>query len=640
MKKYLILVITIAGLSVFKSFAQESKINKADKNYNSLAYKDAIKLYEMAGEKGYKSEEMFKKLGNSYYFNSDYEAAARWYGKLFEMDSAPGSEYFYRYSQCLKSIGQWDKADKIMEEFNVFYKNDTRGKLYKENINYIDQVKANSGRYTIEDAGINSKYSDYSTIVHNNKIYFASARDTGNFSKRKHKWNNEYFTNLYEADLDSLKVKKIKSAVNSKFHESSPAFTKDGRTVYFTRNDYVNGKRGRDENKVTLVKIYKASFENNKWTNILSLPFNSDNYSTGHPALSADEKTLYFSSNMPGSFGQSDIYKVSVDSSGGYGSPQNLGKSINTEGKETFPYVTSENEIYFASDGHPGLGGLDVFVGKIEDNGTISNIQNLGTDINSPKDDFAYTIDPITRKGYFSSNKDGGQGSDDIYKFTETRKLKCIQNLEGIVTDDGNGTILPDTKVILYEKEQIKFTAVSDPAGFYSLPAECSKAYTIRAERRNYDKKEISVVIAALNGKTNVPIVLHKSACQLIVGADLAKCFGIKVIYFDLNKSDIVSQAASDLGKILTALNENPTMKLDIRSHTDSRGSFKYNEALSDQRAKSTMEWLISKGIDSERLTAKGYGESEIINGCSDGVKCSEDQHQENRRSEFIIAHI
>nr|WP_319802312.1 OmpA family protein [Flavobacterium sp. N1736] len=302
--------------------------------------------------------------------------------------------------------------------------------------------------------------------------------------------------------------------------------------------------------------------------------------------------------------------------------------------------MTSENEIYFASDGHPGLGGLDVFVGKIEDSGMISNIQNLGADINSPKDDFAYIIDPVSRKGYFSSNKDGGQGSDDIYKFTETRKLKCIQNLEGIITDAENGTVLPDTKVILYEKDQIKFTAVSDPAGFYSLPAQCSKAYTIRAERRNYDKKEISVAIAALNGKTNVPIALDKSACQLIVGTDLAKCFGIKVIYFDLNKSDIVDQAASDLEKILAALKENPTMKLDIRSHTDSRGSYKYNESLSDRRAKSTMQWLITKGIDPDRLTAKGYGESKLINACSDGVKCSEEEHQQNRRSEFIITHI
>ncbi|MHC0444677.1 OmpA family protein [Flavobacterium phragmitis] len=640
MKKHLFFYTAILSLLGSAGSAQESKVKGADKSYGSLAYKDAAKSYERAAEKGYKSQEMFKKLGNSYYFNSDYEAAARWYGELFAKDSAAGSEYYYRYAQCLKSIGELEKAGKIMDEFAALYKNDSRGKRYKENADYLEQIKANSGRYTVGDAGFNSKYSDYSTIVHDNKIYFASARDTGNFAKRKHKWNNEYFTNLYAADQDPSGAVKIKSVLNSKFHESSPVFSKNGRTVYFTRNNYAEGKRGWDENKVTLVKIYKAELENGKWGNIASLPFNSDTYSTAHPALSDDGKTLYFASDMPGSFGQSDIYKVSINANGAYGIPQNMGPSINTEGRETFPYVTSEDEIYFASDGHPGLGGLDVFVGKIEDNGTISDIQNLGSDINSPKDDFAYVIDPLTRKGYFSSNKEGGQGSDDIYKFTETRKLKCIQNLEGIVTDAQSGAFLPDTKLILYEKNEIKFTAFSDASGLYSIPAQCGKTYTIRAERRTYDKKEISVAAAALNGKTNVPIALNKAACQLAVGTNLAKCFGIKVIYFDLDRSDIVDRAAMDLEKILAALKENPTMKLDIRSHTDSRGSDKYNESLSQRRARSTMQWLVSKGIDSDRLSAKGYGESQLINACSDGVKCSEEEHQENRRSEFIITHI
>jgi len=264
-------------------------------------------------------------------------------------------------------------------------KNDDRAKLYAEDVSYLDKIKANSGRYKIEDAGINSKYSDYSSYVYNGKIYFASARDTGNFSQRKHKWTGEYFTNLYFADTDppansTVKVNKFKTSLNTKFHESSPAFTKDGQTVYFTRNNYINGKKGKDDNKITLIKIYRATLENGKWTNITELPFDSDNYSTAHPALSPDEKTLYFASDMPGTVGQSDIYKVSINGNGSYGTPMNLGKVINTQGKETFPFVTSDNEIYFASDGHPGLGGLDVFVGQIEDNGTISNIQNLGAD--------------------------------------------------------------------------------------------------------------------------------------------------------------------------------------------------------------------------------------------------------------------
>ncbi|CAD5341590.1 OmpA family protein [Flavobacterium bizetiae] len=642
MKNYILLCLTFIIVLSFNSYAQDSKVAAGDKKYDNYAYIDAIKTYERVADKGYKSEDMFKKLGNSYYFNSDFDGAAKWYGELFAMNTSPEPEYYYRYAQSLKSTGQMDKANKILGEFNAKYKNDNRGKLYKEDVNYLDEIKANSGRYTIENAGINSKYSDYGSFVYDNKLYFASARDTGNFSQRKHKWTGEYFTNLYFADVDpatgsSSKVNKFKTSINTKFHESSPAFTKDGKTVYFTRNNYVNGKKGKDENKITLIKIYKATLDNNgKWTNIIELPFNSDNYSVGHPALSPDEKTLYFASDMPGTIGQSDIYKVSINGDS-YGPPQNLGSTINTEGKETFPYVTSENEIYFASDGHPGLGGLDVFVGKIEDNGTISSIQNVGGDINSPKDDFAYIIDPASRRGYFSSNKDGGQGSDDIYKFLETRKLQCIQELNGIITDAQTGAVLAGTKVTLYEGTTIKNTTISDANGYYSFVVECGKTYNVRAEKEEYTTREVSVTIGKLTGKTSLPIALEKSTCKVTIGDDLGKCFGIKMIYFDLDKSNIRMEAALDLEKILDVLNNNPTMKLDIRSHTDSRATHAYNQALSNRRAKSTIDWLVKNGVAKNRLIGKGYGETQLVNRCSDGVPCTEEEHQMNRRSEFII---
>ena len=640
MKNYRLLCLII--LNVFYGYSQQSKLNSADKKYDGYAYIDAIKTYERVADKGYKSEDLFKKLGNSYYFNSEFESAAKWYGELFAINTSPEAEYYYRYAQSLRSTGQTDKANKIMNEFNAKYKNDSRGKLYKEDVNYLDEIKANSGRYKIEDAGINSKYSDYGSFVYNNKIYFASARDTGNFSQRRHKWTGEYYTNIYSANIDpqnsaAVKPDKFKTALNTKFHESTPVFTRDGNTVYFTRNNYIDGKKGKDDNKITLIKLYKATLENGKWTKITALPFTSDNYSTAHPALSPDEKTLYFASDMPGSIGQSDIYKVSINSDGSFGTPQNLGKPINTEGKETFPYVTSENEIYFASDGHPGLGGLDVFVGQIEENGTVSDIQNLGNDINSPKDDFAYIIDPVSRQGYFSSNKDGGMGSDDIYKFLETKRLKCLQELYGVITDSENGVVLPGSKVTLYENQKIKNSTVSNTAGQYSFAVECGKTYSVRAEKPDYATKEVDITIAKTNGKTNLPIALDKSVCKVAVGDDLGKCFGIKMIYFDLDKSNIRTEAALDLEKILDVLNQNPTMKLDIRSHTDSRASHQYNEALSDRRAKSTINWLIQNGVDKNRLTGKGYGETQLVNQCSDGVNCTEEEHQMNRRSEFII---
>jgi outer membrane protein OmpA-like peptidoglycan-associated protein/tetratricopeptide (TPR) repeat protein len=643
MKTNIFLYITIISIFSFNIYSQKTRVTAADKKYDNYAYVDAIKTYERVAEKGYKSADMFKKLGNAYYFNAELDKAAKWYGELFAMDTTNlEPEYYYRYAQSLRSIGENDKANEMLELFNQKSGNDIRGKLFKKNTNYLEAIKANSGRYQVEDAGINSKYSDYGTTLYMNKIVFASARDTGSLGQRKHKWTNQYFTNLYSADLgDNMTpgtVKKFSAIINSKFHEATPTFTNDGKTMYFTRNNYLDGKKGKDGNKITLIKIYKASLGNDKWANITELPFDSDNYSTAHPALSPDGKTLYFASDMPGTIGQSDLFKVKINDDGSFGTPENLGNTINTEGKETFPFVNDENELYFASDGHPGLGGLDVFMSKINENGTLSEVQNVGADVNSPKDDFAYLIDTKSRRGFFSSNRDGGQGYDDIYKFLETKRLICEQLLYGEITDITTKELLPNTKITLYDSQfNLVSTATSDDKGNYSFTVECGKTYNVRAEKPEYTTKEQKITIASTNGKTYLPIALEKSKCKVTIGDDLGKCFGIKMIYFDLDKSNIRTEAALDLEKILDVLNQNPTMKLDIRSHTDSRQTFKYNEALSERRAKSTINWLIKNGVNSNRLTGKGYGETQLVNNCADGVKCTEDEHQLNRRSEFII---
>lgn len=646
MKNFILLYITIISVFSFNSYAQKTRLNTADKKYDNFAYIKAVSTYERVAEKGYKSEDMFQKLGNSYYFNGELEKAAKWYDELFTMNPNQESEYCYRYAQSLKAVGQTDKANKMLEIFHQKAGNDTRGKLFEKNKNYLDQIKANSGRYTIEDAGINSKYSDYGSAFYGNKLVFSSARDTGSLGQRIHSWTDQYFTNLYIADLgDEMtlgKVDKFSKEIKSKFNESTPVFTKDRKTMYFTRNNFLDGKRGKDGNKVTLIKIYKASFENEQWTKITELPFNSDQYSVAHPTLSPDEKTLYFASDMPGTFGQSDLFKVQINEDGTYSTPKNLGAAINTEGRETFPTITDENELYFASDGHPGLGGLDVFVIKMNPDGTYGEIQNLGDGINSPKDDFAYLIDTKSRRGFVSSNRDGGQGYDDIYKFLETRKLICLQELYGNVTDLTTSQKLPDTKMSLFDNEfKLINTTLTDAAGNYTFAVECGKTYNVRAAKPEYTTKEQKIAIKSENGKTNLPFVLEKEACKVAIGDDLGKCFGIEMIYFDLDKYNIRQEAALDLEKILDVLNQNPTMKLDIRSHTDCRQTVKYNQVLSDNRAKSTIAWLVKNGVDASRLTGKGYGETQLVNNCgcepTNQSDCTEEQHQMNRRSEFII---
>ena len=644
MKRQLLLCLAIISFLSNSGFAQKAKIAAADKKYNSYAYIDAIQTYERLAEKGYQSVEMFEKLGNAYYFNSDFEKAVQSYEKLYQLQSELAPEYFYRYAQSLKAIGKEKEAATILAKFENKSSDDSRSKRLKNNTDYLEDIKANVGIYTIENAGINSKYSDYGSAIVDNKLIFTSARDTGGVGQRKHAWTGEHFTNLYAAGVNGELIPsnpvRYDANVNSKFHEATPVFTKDGNTMYFTRNNYLDGKKGKDANKVMLLKIYKATLVNNRWTNVTELPFNSNNFSTAHPALSPDEQTLYFVSDRPGTIGQSDLYKVAINSNGTYGEPINLGVEINTEGRETFPFVTKDNQLYFASDGHPGLGGLDVFTTKINNDGSFGEVENDGAEVNSPKDDFGYYRDSEINKGFFSSNRDGGLGSDDIYRFTS--KDKCKQILKGIVTDSVTGETLAGVQLILLNKQyKVIAETTSDALGYYAFDVNCRKTYHIRANKKDYTSKETKLRTPEVTGETKLDIQLESTICRVAVGDDLGKCFGIKMIYFDLDKSNIRKEAALDLAKILDVLIQNPTIKLDIRSHTDCRQTAKYNMVLSDRRAKATIAWLVSKGIDSSRLTGRGYGESQLINDCgcepTNASNCTEEQHQMNRRSEFII---
>lgn len=629
----------IAGL-LQQGYSQKAQVEAANKKYDSYAYVDAIATYERVAEKGYKDEKMFQKLGNAYYFNAELPKAAKWYGELFAMNKNQEAEYYYRYAQSLKSIGKYDKANEMMDEFNKKSANDNRAKLYAANKNYLSEIKDNSGRFTIADAGINSETSDYGSTLFGNKLVFASARTEG--GSKKFSQTNEAFLDLYSADilangkLDTPKQFGGKE-INSKFHESSPVFTKDGKTVYFTRNNFLDGKKGKDANKTMLLKLYKATLTGDAWDNVTELPFNSNNYSVAHPALSPDNKTLYFASDMPGTVGQSDLFKVAIKADGSFGTPVNLGKTINTEGRESFPFVSEDNKLYFSSDGRPGLGGFDIFETKIAQDGSFGTVENVGKPVNSSQDDFAYIVD-AKGNGFFTSNRPGGKGSDDIYKLTE---IICNQAVEGVITDVESGAILANVKVSLFnEKFELLKETTSDAKGHYSFEAVCGQKYYVRAEVADYVTKESNVITGKTNGTTDLPIALEKSGCKVIIGGDLAKCFGIKVIYFALNKADITKDAAFELEKILDVMKQNPKMKIDVRSHTDSRQTAKYNEVLSEKRAKSTIDWLVKNGVDAARLTGKGYGESQLVNKCTDGVQCTEDEHQVNRRSEFIVTAI
>jgi outer membrane protein OmpA-like peptidoglycan-associated protein/tetratricopeptide (TPR) repeat protein len=629
-------------LFVLKGIAQKGNFTTADAKYNDYAYIDAIKTYEKVADKGYQDEKMFQKLGNAYYFNGESTKAVKWYDALFALNDQQESEYYYRYSQTLKSTGDYAKADQMLAVFNKKVATDKRGILFDKNKNYLEEIKSNSGRFEIADAGINSSQTDYGSAFLGTQLVFASARDTGGVAKNKFKWTNKTFTNLYyvalNADGSVGEPKRLDRNVNSKFNESTPVFTQDGKTMYFTRNNFLDGKRRSDDKKVTLLKLYKSVLEDGKWVNITELPFNSDQYSVAHPALSVDEKTLYFSSDMPGTVGLSDLFSVNINADGSFGTPENLGSAINTEGRETFPFVSGDNELFFASDGRPGLGGLDIYVAKISPNHDFDEIQNVGAPVNGPEDDFAFLIDSKNKNGFFTSNRKGGNGNDDIYRFTEFRKLSCDQVLAGFINDAESGKTLPESKVSLFnDKFQLVKEGMSDAKGYYSFEIPCGKSYYLRAEKQDYETKEAKVDIRKAMGKTDFSLALEKRIKPVGVGTDLAKTLNIPIIHFDLDKSAIRKDAAFELEKVLAVMQQYPKMKIDVRSHTDSRQTAKYNNALSDKRANATMAWLVKNGVEPSRLTAKGYGESQLLNRCGDNVKCSEAEHQLNRRSEFVI---
>lgn|SRR5690554_1748882 len=644
MKKTIYIIIFLALGNLFTLTAQQSRVKKADNQYDDYSYMDAVTIYEKVFNKGYKSVEMLESLGNAYYFNAEYADAAKWYSELFLLEpQASNPEYYYRYSQSLKSTGDSEKSKEYLEKYFQVIGDDSRKAASK---NYLDVIEQNSGRFMVASAqALNSENADYGTAFHEDNLIFSSTRGRKSWLVfRTQSWSNQKHEALYASKLDEQgnlgEPELFSSALNSRFSETTPAFTSDGKTVYFTRHNYLK-KRGYDSDKTTHLKVYRAVLEDGKWKHITELPFNNNQYSVAHPALSLDEKILYFASDMPGGFGGSDIWKVSINDDGSFGTPENLGATVNTKGKETFPFISGENELYYSSNGKLGLGGLDVFVSKITDEGYEEAV-NVGSPVNGAWDDFAFYYDFEKRTGFFSSNRKDGQGLDDIYKFVETRPLIITQSIVGTITDADTGEPVPGAVVNLYDsKENLIGTTTTDENGKYAFGEDLVRGntfYRIRAEAPGFNIDERSLTTGSVNGYVNVEdFVVKKTKISIVPGTDLAKELNIPIIYFDFDKSNIRPDAAVELAKLLQVLEDYPELKIDIRSHTDSRGSHAYNEGLSDRRAKSTREWLISKGIEAERLTAKGYGETRLVNHCSDGVWCSKEDHQLNRRSEFIV---
>lgn len=623
--------------------AQDRLINKADEKYRDYSFSPAIDIYKRVLDKGYTSADLLMKLGNSYYFNAEYKEASEIYKRLLnEYKEGIGPEYYFRYAQTLRSLGEYDLSQEAMAEFTQMTSADVRANLYMTERDYLAEIEKNSGRYKIGKFAFNSRYSDFAPSFYGQGLIFSSDRDTGNLARYRHTWNSKDFLDLYKVNADSVsenKVVKFGEGINTRYHESTSVFTKDGNTLYFTRNNLFDGKTVKDEKGVVRLKIYKAVKENGIWTHIEELPFNSESYSIAHPTLSPDEKVLYFASDMPGTYGESDIFKVAVNSDGTYGTPVNLGNIINTEARETFPYLSSENVLYFSSDGHPGLGGLDIFATKISNSQYIGSVLNVGKPVNSELDDFTFIINEETGSGYFASNRENGMGEDDIYSFVETKKLEfdCIKPITGTVRDKiSNQVLVGATVKVIDENNEELASVITDSNGNYSIAIDCNQGNFVRATMQGYVPSE-----EYLNLSDSKPLIvdfyLERDRVTAGYGDDLAKLLQLSTIYFDFDRYNVRPDAEIEIQKVIAAMEKYPSLKLKVTSHTDSQGDDAYNLWLSQKRAESTVAYMISKGIGSDRLAGEGFGETRLVNRCINGVRCSKAEHQLNRRSEFLI---
>jgi outer membrane protein OmpA-like peptidoglycan-associated protein len=492
----------------------------------------------------------------------------------------------------------------------------------------------------------NSELSDFAPTLNGGEVIFTSNRKTRTASQRLHDWNDQPFSELYSITVsEEGEPNRYRSKVNSRYHESSAVFSKDGQTMYFTRNNYTKRKRGKNGEGKTLLKLYRSKRTEKGWGEAEELPFNSDQFSNGHPTLTADGKHLIFASDRPGGEGQSDLYKVKIEGDS-FGEPESLGDAVNTEGRETFPFVDTNGDLYFASDGHVGLGGLDVFVAEMNSEGNYEKGFNIGAPINSKADDFSFVINSTTGLGYFASNREGGKGEDDIYSFEQTAQLikNCRQSLSGEVRDEDTDDLIADAKVVLLDNDNnVLEETKSDMNGAFAFDViECSTGYAIRASKEDFSTAEKSFVTSGeYESEVKKTLYLLSEEDREIrdakVGEDLGVLLNLNPIYFDLSQSYIRPDAQIELLKVVEAMNKFPNLKVDVRSHTDSRSSDAFNLRLSEARAQSTIDYIVGAGVSRDRITGRGYGESQLLNRCANGVPCSEDEHQLNRRSEFII---
>lgn len=503
---------------------------------------------------------------------------------------------------------------------------------------------AQDENYIIENSSVNRKFQDFGvSFINETTVVFSSARYEV-FMKRVWLGNHEPFLSLYMGNIsengDIKNVKPYKKELESKFHDSNLVFTKDGKTVYFTRNNYVKSKGKKSNKNPDKVQIFKASInEKGHWINIQKLPFVRGDYDFGHPALNHDESKLYFVSNKPGGFGKTDIYVTEILNDSTYSTPKNLGPKVNTSKREFTPFIDANSILYYSSDGiTDNHGGLDIYATKEKSDKSYYDPINLGYSINSVADDFGFVKGPKNDIGFFASNRELGKGSDDIYFFKENKPLQfeCKTVIKGIVLDSVSNIPLNGIAVSLYKNKNEIVSSLTNEKGEFEMSADCSESYLAVAYNEKYQK-----FTKTIDSFENTNMTIKLSAIQQkndhFKEERGSVMLNIEPIFYDLGKSTVHKESMPEIKQIAYFMKLYPEIIIQIRSHTDSRGSEKFNMNLSKRRAQTVKDLLIEQGVFSNRIFATGFGEMDPINNCKDGVECTEEEHLKNRRTDFIV---
>lgn len=642
MKKILFLFSLL--FCVTTGFSQQ-KLKKADKLFANLAYVDAAAAYEeYLEEKEKPGIQTIMNVADAYYYTGNMPSALRWYTRLDEViGNRMDDKYFNRYIQSMRAEEKYKRADELLKQ-RLDIKGDKKEiERFITQKKHLDSINATASDYMVNNLDINTNKADFGAAFYGNRIVYSSSKDTLRQSKL-YSWNDQPFLELYIADRNAsdgsfFNEQKFIPNDQTPYHNATLTFTSNLKTVYYSANNVKkNDKLNNSSAGINNIEIIKGNIEGNKLVNAVGLPFNNTDYSVGHPALTKDGRWLFFVSDMPGGYGDTDVYVAEVYSDGKLGEPRNLGPKINTSGREMFPFM-NDSILYFSSDGHYGLGGLDIFESKRIDDYDFTAPKNLGKPVNSNLDDFSFIISEDEKYGYFSSSRKDGKGDDDIYYFTK-KSTPCMQWVSGKVTNPkyNMGINMADIKVYDQYGDVIKTTQTGKD-GTYKIEVPCNAQLKIEASKPNHSKaeKELETSIVREHEIKDVNFTLSDYN-DLVRKEDNVEKVDIDPIFFEFNKWDITDQAAKELDKVVYMLKNFPNMVIKIEAHTDSRGKDSYNLELSEKRAKSTYDYIISKGIEPSKIeSVKGYGETQLRNKCTNGVECSEEEHLFNRRSDFIV---